>query len=276
MIHFRASAVGNCTRQLVLTNLNPSLREVDEARRPFLDAGHYLQQQVEDYLVDQGSAPKLDVSLREMELTTMRDEQDGWDLTGHVDGVFMDDSLLEVKAIKDASYKKLEKTLDWRTQYGHYAYQATAYQYMAASPGTHFVYYNRNTSEMMGSCVVDHPAYTFRGDMYLPYDEGVWLGIEAKLSDAANRIDELAPPDDCNAEGWCFFCGQMGSEMPGRFKKSMGLLPDDDEYHEVTELLGNIERQQLGMIELFNTFKVNEIVLLHPEKKETLVRRDFE
>ena len=271
MIQFRASGAGNCTRQIVAQQLDPSLRVADEARRPFLDAGHFLQDAVEAFINEQMPG-ELDLAMREAEGEIVTPN---WSITGHIDGKFHDGKLLEVKAIKANSFEKLQKTYDFTDQYGHYVPQATMYQRMFDSPGTHFVFYNRNTSEMMGSLDIDHLAWTTRRDMYVPFDLALYSRLTDKLDRAAEYIQKEELPAECDAEGYCWYCGITGSTMKKAVKKSVGLMPDDDEYMYITDWLESVDYAKQTVRGCFEDLKVTEIVLFHPDGKEVLRKEDY-
>lgn len=272
MIQFRGSAVGYCTRQIVLKQLEPGRFDVDPARRPFLDAGHYLQEHVEAFIQEQIGV--LDLSRREEEgvYTTPF-----WSLVGHIDGMLDTGDLLEVKAIKAASYEKLQKTYDWRDQYGHYQSQAQGYQKMFDAPGSHFVYYNRNTSEMMGSLDITHPAYTFRKDMYEPHDPALWNGIVEKLDNAVRYIDDAEAPPECDAKGYCWFCGVRGTELQKSNKKAVSIFNDDDEYELITSSLCEFDYAKGDVFRFFTEYNATEIHVHHrPKDIEILRKEDYE
>lgn len=275
MIQFRGSAAGYCTRQIVMKQLEPGRFEVDPARRPFLDAGHYLQQHVEDFLVEVGSSPILLTDMRESEGTYSEDD---WSVVGHIDGMFDDRTLLEVKAIKTESFDKLAKSYDWRENYGHYQSQAQTYQRMFNATGTHFIYYNRNTSEMMGSLKINHPAYVFRKDMFEPHDPTLWNMIRAKFQAAADFVREGEAPPECDAKGYCYFCGVRGTETQKKRVKPISLFPDDEEYQEITEAMANYEAYRDGVAHLFKEFNATEIHLVHGGQDDTEILRkeDYE
>lgn len=273
MIQFRASGAGNCTRQIVAQQLDPSLRVADEARRPFLDAGHFLQDAVEAFIVEQMPG-ELDVSQREAEEELV---YPGWNMTGHIDGKFHSGKLLEVKAIKANSFEKLAKTYHFADQYGHYVPQATMYQMMFTSPGTHFVFYNRNTSEMMGSLDIDHPAWTKRRDMYVPFNQDLYDGLVDKFNRAAEYIKKEELPDGCDAQGYCWFCGTTGTTMKAPKKKSVGLLDDDDDFFYIEDLLGSYDSIKADILKCFEGYKASEIVLFREGgKKEVLRKEDYQ
>lgn len=269
MTQFRASSVGNCTRQIVLKHLEPGRFKVDEARRPFLDAGHNLQEAVEAFIQEQIGV--LDLSRREEEGSV---SNLNWGIVGHIDGMLDNGDLLEVKAIKAANFEKLAKTYDWRDQYGHYQAQAQAYQRMFDAPGTHFVYYNRNTSDMMGSLDIDHPVYTFRKDCYEPYDPTLWNNIIEKLDAATRYIKDGEAPPECDAKGYCYFCGVRGTEVQKKRTKRVSLLPDDDEYTLMDQLLGALEDSQNDLLSAFKEYNADEIHLQHGNKKVEILRKE--
>jgi hypothetical protein len=257
----------------VLKQLEPDRFTVEEARRPFLDAGHNLQQFVEDFIrqwLDVGD-PQLDVSKRESEgiITNA-----GWTIVGHIDGAFEDRNLLEVKAIKDHNFVKLAKNYDWRDQYGHYQSQAQTYQKMFDAPGSHFVYFNRNTADMLGSLPIEHPAYTYRKDMYEPHDPALWNAILEKMDAAARFIEDGEAPSECDAKGYCFFCGVRGTTMQSKRMKRIGLLPDDEEYSYITDLLGQQDGVNFNLKALFKELNADEISLLHPNGKPEILRKE--
>lgn len=271
MIQFRASGAGNCTRQIVAQQLDPSLRVADEARRPFLDAGHFLQDAVEAFIEEQLPG-ELDLLMREAGGELLLNN---WAITGHIDGRFHDGRLLEVKAIKANSFEKLQKTYHFADQYGHYVPQALMYQKMFDAPATHFVFYNRNTSEMMGSLNIDHPVWTKRQDMFIEFDPGHYEALVEKFDRAAEYIEKGEMPSECDAEGYCWWCGAQGTTMKKATKKSVGLMPDDDEYAYITERLSSFIYAQQEIRECFDEFKASEIVLFHPDGKEVLRKEDY-
>jgi len=201
MISFRGSSAGYCSRSIVAKYLDPALREVDPAKRPFLDAGHYLQEQVEDFLLE--VLPSSFSLLKQWRESEGVHDCGDYKIVGHVDGVLLDRAgvhknntlgghyyLLEVKAIKDKSYKRLQKSLNWREVYPSYQFQAQTYLHFPKLMvndlalgkefhGTHFVYMNRDTSMMMTSLPIKHPAVEIREDMYEPKDAEWWQRLVA-------------------------------------------------------------------------------------------------
>ena len=271
MIQFRASSAGNCTRQIVLKQLEPGRFETAEARRPFLDAGHYLQEAAEAFILAHSFPQRLLVEDRESEGFF---GADSWTMVGHIDGVFEDGNLLEVKAIKDHNFEKLAKTYDWRDQYGHYQPQSQCYQHMFTAPGSHFVYYNRNTSDMMGSLPIEHPAYTFRKDMYEPHDPSMWKAIMAKFDAAARYVEDGEAPAECDAKGYCWFCGVRGTSLQQKRVKRVGLLPDDDEYQLMTEFLSHVDVARSNVAGLIGELEATEVSLLHQGSKPEIIRKE--
>jgi hypothetical protein len=248
------------------------LRIADEARRPFLDAGHYLQDHVEAFVQEQNG--ELNLDMREAE--GLIDVGGRWEMTGHIDGMFLDSNLLEVKAIKANSFEKLAKTYDFRERYGHYIPQAQMYQRMFGSPGTHFVFYNRDTSEMMGSVDITHPAYTYRKDMYVPHDVALCDALMLKFNRVCEAIEAEELPDECDAEGYCYFCGTTGNAMAQRRHKRVGLMPDDDEFNLLRGDVEKIEELRGVVGNMFIQFKADEIVLHHDDgTKESLRKEDY-
>lgn len=282
---FRGSSAGYCSRSIVAKELDPSLREVEPSKRPFLDAGHYLQEQVEDFLTEvlPGS-----FSL----LTQWRESEGvhngpGFQIVGHVDGVLFDKLgenkgknktgkyyLLEVKAIKEQSYKKLQKTHDWREMYASYQFQAQTYLHFPKLiksaelvlakefEGTHFVYYNRNTSHMMTSLPIVHPAVERRDDMYEPKDGEFFSRIMDKFKVCAEAIEQRNVPEQCDAVGYCFFCGTSGTGFTQVSKRRrVSLQGDDPEQQELEYLIGDYNIAAENIDQYFTEFKADEIEL---------------
>lgn len=282
MIQFRGSAAGNCTRQIVLSVLDPASRSIPDAKRPFLDAGHFLQEHVEAFITGRLTHPLHLVPERRESEGTYTDPCGRWSVTGHVDGVLRDGKglyLLEVKAIKDRSYKKLARSDDWREVYGHYVYQAQTYlsmpvlhperqstgrwpDLMGPFDGSHFIFYNRDTSEMMGSLEVDHDAYEVRPDMYEPRKPDLWSALIAKFSDAAMFIEDGEVPEGCDAEGYCFFCGVTGSTHREKRYKRVMILDGEDGFKELIEASAAIRGNKDRVLHWLNHYdKADELSL---------------
>jgi hypothetical protein len=85
--------------------------------------------------------------------------------------------------------------------------------------GTHFIYYNRDTSEMMGGLEIEHDAYQYRPDLYEKRDPAKWEDGEV--------------PEGCDAEGYCFFCGATGSGLKRKRYKRIMLFEDDTGFSEL-------------------------------------------
>jgi len=182
--------------------------------------------------------------------------------------------LLEVKAIKERSYKKLQKTYDWREVYPSYQFQAQTYLHFPKLTksadlvlakefhGTHFVFYNRNTSEMMTSLPVVHPAVERRDDLYEPKDALIFEKIIDKFTLCADSIEGRDVPERCDAVGYCFFCGATGTGFTNVPKRRIVSLEGCDQEHTMIEMeLEKLEESRLAMLEYFKDFNADEIEL---------------
>lgn len=294
MIQFRGSSAGNCTRQIVLSILDPTSRSVPSAKRPFLDAGHYLQEAAEAFIMEHLSGSMHLVPERRESEGTYTDSSRRWCLTGHVDGVLRDGKglyLLEVKAIKDRSYKKLSRSSDWRDVYGHYVYQAQSYlslpvlhperratgrwpDLVGPRDGTHFLFYNRDTSEMMGSLEIEHDAYTIRPDMYEERNPAIWNDLVVKYGVAADCIKNGEVPEGCDAEGYCFFCGVTGSSHKKKRYKRVILFDGDDGFKELMQATADLRINKDRFLFWMNKYdNADELAL---EDAINLKRIDYE
>jgi hypothetical protein len=260
---------------------------VPEAKRAFLDAGHYLQEAVEAFLMERLPATPFELLLdwRECEGNY---EGVGWNVTGHVDGVLKaanKTGLLEVKAIKNNSFNKLKKAGNWKDVYGHYTYQAQTYLHfdslmnddkeLFTGPfmGTHFIFYNRDTSEMLGSLPIDFPGYTERKDMYEPRDIDIWTGLVEKFTRAYTYIIDENVPESCDAEGYCYFCQQRGKGFQIRREKKVGLVMEDEEWRDIASHLSDITEAEGKISRFFQEFRADVIQL---PTGTTLRKGDYE
>lgn len=278
MIRFRGSSTGYCTRKLVLSHLQPELVKVPVGRQPFLNAGHNLQEAVEDFLTDFLPADwRLLSEWRESRCEIVADD---WKVVGHVDGVLEREStgtrfLLEVKAVKEANFKKIVKAQDWRDPYASYGYESQAQTYLEAMdlPATAFVFYNRNTSEMMGPWDIDHELWAERPDMIERRSFDAWIEIAKKLDHAANLIVNEDVPDECDGQGYCFFCGTQGSKMKVHNVRRIEIdaVNDEADHEWFTESLSAFRRSQAEMLDLFTEFSADEIIV----DGETYKRADY-
>lgn len=160
MINFRASLTGSCLREIVSVGLNPR----EEEFNPFLMGGHGLQTTVTDFLI--ANKITIPTSHFKEEFEGKYAYGDRWKLTGHVDGLIYDAgklSVLEIKALKDENFKKLQDTNNWRGLYSQYIPQIQCYMgftiynnpdesaasLIGPTETTHMVFYNRNTGEVL-------------------------------------------------------------------------------------------------------------------------------
>ena len=269
MNSFRGSGAGYCSRQIVTSILHPDLTRMPEGKRPFLDAGHYLQEAVEAFILEHLHRPLLRKELRESE--GVIDTED-FLITGHVDGIFADGSLLEVKAVKHKGYEKIRKSQDWREPYGHYRYQAQIYQQMFGAPGTHFVYYNRDTSDMMGSLGINHPAWTFRADMWEPRDDKLILKLLEKYAACSLAVTAKEIPLGCDAEGYCYFCAQVGS-TPKNIRKPRRVSVEgcDTDHNSIQYAVDDVAAAKDEVLWWFKYYKADEIGL---EDDDVILRKE--
>jgi hypothetical protein len=242
---------------------------IPDDKRRFLDAGHYLQEAVEAFL--EGSLPAA-FSLKKdwREIAGTYNHEDRWVVTGHVDGVLVAGNrlgLLEVKAIKNASFNKLAKADHWQDVYGHYVYQAQTYlhctyqEFKKKLMGTYFVFYNRDTSELMGGFDIDSPGYTYRPDMYEKKDDEVWESVVKKFDRACTHLTEETEPEGCDAEGYCYFCGTRGTGSRLRREKRVGLMKEDMEWVQIASCLSDITEARDTIRLHFEKFNADVIKL---------------
>lgn len=214
-----------------MAELDPGSAKPPAEKLDFLATGHYLQTQVEDILKEEG------IALVDTECEGIHDFGD-FTIVGHVDGVIDNQgegetpySLLEVKAVQDKNFKALAKTNDWREKYEYNVPQAQTYlhfdelvsvsgdvRYSGPFGCTYFVYFNRNTSEMLGGLPIDRAGYTYRPDMVLYPDNGAFEEIRQRHVNALQYIDDKNVPDWCDKEGLCFFCGRGFPKLSPRGK----------------------------------------------------------
>ena len=227
MIRFRGSRSGSCTRELVMAELRPETVGMPPHKRDFGNTGHYLQRQVEDIIREEG-------------FRLLGSEGEGihncgdFEIVGHVDGILEVEgdpspALLEVKAIQHKNFVKLRAAQDWRDRYANYVPQAQCYLNFSSIEHSdtkgdtnkyygevvhgpfsamYFVFFDRDTSDMLGGLALARPNYEYRADMILPPSEHVWLDILNRHQDACNCIVDNYIPDYCDKDGYCFFCGR--------------------------------------------------------------------
>jgi hypothetical protein len=228
LLSLRASSQSYCTREQVAKLIHGF--KIPEAKQPFMALGHNFQEFVEGFIMqhlDEKYGRLLYVQ-REAEGAMRIEFEDGYVLmTGHVDGIMElpeaagGYGLLEVKAIKDKSYRKLQRVKDWKDVYGHYERQAQAYMHMPELKGksvfegpfeyTFYVFINRDTGEMLGGLPIEHDAWTYREDMVLKRDQERGDEIRVRAQDVLDGYVTGSLPNDCDQIGHCFFCGPYKS-----------------------------------------------------------------
>lgn len=220
-VKFRLSRAGDCTRQLVLSVLQPNFLKPSEGKEEFLKTGHYLQPQVSYFVSRNQERFNCVPSKEEFEGII---EFDDFYFCGHVDNILFDSAseeyvLLEIKCIKDKSFNKLCKSIDWRDNYPSYVSQAQGYMGCKAftSPSskrriegpittTYLVFMNRDNSKMVGGIPITHEGYEWREDMVEYYDPAIFESLVLKHQEAYTDIVNNIVPEVCNKEGWCFSC----------------------------------------------------------------------
>jgi hypothetical protein len=236
----------------VLGHLQPELVSIPNERLFFLNIGHYLQEAVEDFLVEYLPADwQLLKGLRESEVFTRGEE---WTSKGHVDGVLQGPTglwLLEVKAVKDANFKKILKADDWRVPYASYGYIEQSQMYLSTEVlapengaaleepelnDSIFVFLNRDTADMIGGVEIDHPIWTYRKDMIEYPDHGAFVRLDEKLEKASAYILQETVPEDCDAPAYCFFCGIRGAGARRDTTKRVCVSRQDGDIEEADEI----------------------------------------
>ncbi|MHA2085501.1 MAG: hypothetical protein ACXABD_17225 [Candidatus Thorarchaeota archaeon] len=202
-----------------MAELQPHTVAAPPARRDFLRTGHYLQRQVEDILREEG------VVLLGTEGEGIHNCCGDFEIVGHVDGILdlgdTTPSLLEVKAIQHKNFMALKQLADWREKYGYNVPQAQCYLafpdvYWETTKGkeyiggpfqaTYFIYFDRDTSDMLGGLMLDRPNYEYRPDMILQPSLHEFNDILHRHREAYTHIINETIPDYCDKEGYCFFC----------------------------------------------------------------------
>jgi len=210
----RASSAASCFREIVAKRLDPEGTVPDKAKMPFLKDGHFFQASVTEFLQDRG------VRVFNIEAEGKIDLPPDVRITGHIDGALRpDQDLLEIKAIKNASFERLKASSDFREVYGHYTKQVQIYMGLTFKPalgftplGTVFIFKNRDTGEMLGGLEIAHPAYEFRPDMVEEKDDDALEFLENRFLDSLT-YSKLPPKTACDWDGpWCFFCRRRTSK----------------------------------------------------------------
>jgi hypothetical protein len=159
-----------------------------------------------------------------------------WSLTGHRDGLLeVFDDLLECKAIKARTFGNLKKTMNWKgnVSFGAYTSQGVSYCHLFEKAIARFVFYNRNTSDMLGSVPgIEHPQYEYREDLLVEYKEEDWNRIVEKHDLAYGYImNNEIPACDLSQ---CWYCGtafkgggraNARSTTKSKINELEGLLP---------------------------------------------------
>jgi hypothetical protein len=276
MYNFRASLAGGCIRELITSILHPEELAAPSSKRLFLDAGHILQDYVTSFLVKQGvNIPTARLS-KELE---GYQEHNGFSITGHVDGIYVEDaipSIVEVKAVTDKWFNKVKNSKSWLTVYPQYYDQVQMYlSYHALDGegvGTSFtggpfgkarmVFYNRDTSEILqGFGIISNT--TFRSDMIVPISPLHISQLLNKYETVVQHLDAGTSPDECEKEGYCFHCRVFNppknSSLPGvELEKDEYLFKWVDRYRKSRkDMLYN----RNNILKRFNKYKTDKLIV---------------
>ncbi|MHA2067570.1 MAG: hypothetical protein ACXABY_24665 [Candidatus Thorarchaeota archaeon] len=263
MITFRASYSGNCIREIVSIALHPEPEVFD----PFLHAGHTLQTTVIKFLLDNNINVLTNRFTDELEGKYVHEGR--WRLVGHLDGILgVPWGILEVKAIKDESFQKLEATNDWRGIYGQYIPQSQTYmgfkeyrdnasntKLSGPMERTSFVFYNRNTGHILSPLGIEHTKHTQRKDLTEYRSPNIFQEIIDKHEVAYEYVQKEEIPSECDYPGYCFFCKRFNSASNGTGTTKVVSGGDYKTLAEMVRTYRRMKKDQKKMSILGDTIK---------------------